>query len=136
MLASLLAGSFQAFVIADGMLGSVLRAIRGIEVTDETLSFGSMRAAVEGPGHYLGAEQTLSLMETEFVYPKLGDRSNTDQWEAAGGRDIRARAREKVRDILSSHYPVYIEPAIDEELRRRFPVVFPASDMKTGCGRW
>ncbi len=136
MLASLMACSFEAFVIDDDMLGSVLRAIRGIEVTDETLSFESIRAAVEGPGHYLGAEQTLSLMETEFVYPKLGDRSNTDQWEAAGGRDIRARAREKVRDILSSHYPVYIEPAIDEELRRRFPVVFPASDMKAGCGRW
>lgn len=136
MLASLMACSFEAFVIDDDMLASVLRAIRGIEVNDETLSFESIRAAVEGPGHYLGSEQTLTLMETEFVYPKLGDRSNTDQWEAGGGRDIRDRARERVREILRAHYPVYIEPAIDEELRRKFPIVFAASDMKAGCGRW
>ena len=136
MLASLMACSFEAFVIDDDMLGSVLRAIRGIEVTDETLSFEQIRAAVEGPGHYLGSQQTLSLMEMEFVYPKLGDRSDTDTWEAGGGRDIRERAREKVREILSSHYPAYIDPAIDEEIRRRFPIVFSALDMKAGCGRW
>jgi trimethylamine--corrinoid protein Co-methyltransferase len=136
MLASLMACSFEAFVIDDDMLGSVLRAIRGIEVTEETLSFETIRAAVEGPGHYLGSAQTLTLMETEFVYPKLGDRSSTDQWEAGGGRDIRDRARERVREILSTHYPTYIEPAVDAEIRRRFPIQLPASDMQPGNGRW
>ena len=136
MLASLMAASFEAFVIDDEMLASVLRAIRGIEVTEETLSFESIRAAVEGPGHYLDNQQTLALMETEFVYPKLGDRSSTDLWEAAGGRDIRERARDRVREILSSHYPVYIDPAVDEECRRRFPIVVPRSDMRKECGRW
>ncbi|HEY2890376.1 MAG TPA: hypothetical protein VGJ31_07100 [Dongiaceae bacterium] len=50
MLTSLMACSFEAFVIDDDMLGSVLRAIRGIEVTYETPSFEQIRAAVEGPG--------------------------------------------------------------------------------------
>jgi trimethylamine--corrinoid protein Co-methyltransferase len=136
MLASLMACSFEAFVIDDDMLGSVLRAIRGIEVSDETLSFEGIRAAIEGPGHYLGSEQTLQLMETEFVYPKLGDRTSTDEWEAGGGRDIRDRARERVREILSSHYPVYVEPHIDEEIRRRFPIVLSSRDMTAACGRW
>ena len=136
MLASLMACSFEAFVIDDDMLGSVLRAIRGIEVNDETLSFERIRAAVEGPGHYLGSEQTLTLMETEFVYPKLGDRSSTDQWEAGGGRDIRDRARERVREILRQHYPVHIDPAVDEEIRRRYPIVLPAQDMTAAGGRW
>jgi trimethylamine--corrinoid protein Co-methyltransferase len=136
MLASLMACSFEAFVIDDDMLGSVLRAIRGIEVNDETLSFETIRTTIEGPGHYLGSEQTLTLMETEFVYPKLGDRANADQWEAAGARDIRDRARERVREILSAHYPVYIDPAVDAGIRRRFPIVFPAADMQAACGRW
>lgn len=136
MLASLMACSFEAFVIDDDMLGSVLRAIRGIEVTDETLSFEGIRAAVEGAGHYLDSEQTLQLMETEFVYPKLGDRTSTDEWEAGGGRDIRDRARERVREILASHYPVYIEPQIDSEIRRRFPIVLPPQDMTAASGRW
>ena len=136
MLASLMACSFEAFVIDDDMLGSVLRAVRGIEVNDDTLSFENIRAAVEGPGHYLGSEQTLQLMETEFVYPKLGDRTSTDKWEAGGGRDIRDRARERVREILKSHYPVYIEPCVDEEIRRRFPIVLSRRDMTAESGRW
>jgi len=136
MLASLMACSFEAFVIDDEMLGSVLRAIRGIEVTDETLSFEGIRAAVEGPGHYLSSEQTLQLMETEFVYPKLGDRTSTDEWEASGGRDIRDRARVRVREILASHYPIYIEPQVDAEIRRRFPIVLSRRDMTADCGRW
>jgi hypothetical protein len=41
-----------------------------------------------------------------------------------------------VREILSSHYPVYIDPAVDEECRRRFPIVVPRSDMRKECGRW
>jgi len=114
----------------------VLRAIRGIEVNDETLSFEGIRAAVEGPGHYLSSEQTLQLMETEFVYPKLGDRTSTDEWEASGGRDIRDRARVRVREILASHYPIYIEPQVDAEIRRRFPIVLSQRDMTADCGRW
>jgi len=136
MLASLMAVSFEAFVIDDDMLASVLRAVRGIEVTDETLSYEVIRNAVEGPGHYLGSEQTLALMETEFVYPRLGDRSNTDTWEAGGGRDIRERARDRVREILAEHYPSYIDPATDEEIRRRFPIRVPPDAMRPGGGRW
>src|SRR5262249_8965672 len=127
MLASLMACSFEAYVIDNDMLGNVLRAVRGIEVTDETLSFEVIRAAVEGPGHFLGSAQTLSLMKSEFVYPRLSDRSRPEEWEAAGGHDIRDRARERARGILCTHYPTYIDPDIDAEIRRRFPIVVPAA---------
>jgi trimethylamine---corrinoid protein Co-methyltransferase len=136
MLASLMACSFEAFVIDNDMLGAALRAVRGIEVNDETLSFEVIRAAVEGPGHYLGHAQTLSLMKTEFVYPRVGDRSGPDEWQAAGGQDIRERARERTREILSTHYPSYIEPAVDAELRQRFPILVPPEAMRPGNGRW
>ena len=39
MRASLLSCSFEAFVIDNEAIGSVLRAVRGLEVTEETLSF-------------------------------------------------------------------------------------------------
>jgi trimethylamine--corrinoid protein Co-methyltransferase len=136
MLASLMACSFEAFVIDNDMLGAALRAVRGIEVNDETLSFEVIRAAVEGPGHYLGHAQTLSLMKTEFVYPRVGDRSGPDEWQAAGGQDIRERARERVREILSAHYPNYIEPAVDAALRQRFPILVPPAAMRPGNERW
>ena len=136
MLASLMACSFEAFVIDNDMLGNVLRAVRGIEVNDETLSLDVIREAVEGPGHYLGQAQTLSLMKTEYVYPRLSDRSRIEEWQAAGGPDIRERARERVREILGDHYPVYIDPVVDAEVRRRFPILIPPEAMRPGNDRW
>ena len=56
------------------LIGAVQRSLRGIEVNDETLSYEVIERTVLGPNHYLGAEQTLSLMQTEYLYPKLGDR--------------------------------------------------------------
>lgn len=136
MLASLMACSFEAFVIDNDMLGNVLRAVRGIEVNDETLSLDVIRDAVEGPGHYLGQAQTLSLMKTEYLYPRLSDRSRIEEWEAAGSPDIRERARERVRDILGKHYPAHIEPAVDAEIRRRFPILIAPEAMRPGNDRW
>lgn len=136
MLASLMACSFEAFVIDNDMLGNVLRAVRGIEVTEETLSYDVIRSAVEGTGHYLDQAQTLSLMKTEYLYPRLSDRSRIEEWEAAGSPDIRRRARERVREILRDHYPTHIDPAIDAEIRRRFPVLIPPHSMRLGNDRW
>jgi hypothetical protein len=41
-----------------------------------------------------------------------------------------------VREILRTHYPVHIDPAVDEEIRRRYPIVLPAQDMTAAGGRW
>jgi len=37
---------------------------------------------------------------------------------------------------MSEHYPVYIEPAIDEKIRERFPITLKREDMKKGNSRW
>jgi trimethylamine--corrinoid protein Co-methyltransferase len=74
MMASLMGCSFEAMVIDNDMLGNVSRMLRGIEVTDETLSFETIREVVHNPGHFLGHPQTLSLMESEFLYPGVSDR--------------------------------------------------------------
>lgn len=115
----------------------VLETIDMLEnVHDDTLSYGIIKSAVEGPGHYLGNAQTLALMEMEYVHPTLGDRRTADQWEQDGAPDIRERARQRMRDVLGSHYPNYIEPAVDEALRRRFPILLPVEAMRPGSGRW
>jgi len=136
MLASLLGCSFEAMVIDNDMLGAVQRSVRGIEVTDETLSFGVIAEAVRGPGHYLGAPQTLSLMESEYLYPEIADRTPPGAWTENGALDARARARFRAREILSTHYPVYIDPAVDERIRARLPIKLPAEAMRPDCGRW
>jgi len=136
MLGSLMACSFEAMVIDNDMIGNVMRAVRGIEVTDETLSFEAIRAAVEGSGHFLDQPQTLALMQTEYLYPQLADRGTYDDWKETGKRDAYALARERATKILSDHYPTYIDPAADARIRERFPIRLAPEAMKPGNGRW
>jgi len=136
MLGSLMALSLEAMVIDNDMLGAVLRTVRGIEVNDETLSLDVIRQVVHGEGHYLRAGQTLELMRTEYEYPALADRSTPGEWEAEGSPDIRQRAGRRVREILSTHYPEYIDPAVDRKVRDTFPILLPRENMRPGNTRW
>ncbi len=137
MLASLIGCSFEAVVIDNDMLGSVQRVVRGIEVNDETMSYEVLQqVCCEGPGHFLGHDQTLRIMETEYLYPEVADRSTPDEWEEKGAMDIRERAAQRVSALLSSHYPEYIDPKVDEALRKRYPILLPRDAMAPDCGRW
>jgi trimethylamine--corrinoid protein Co-methyltransferase len=136
MQASLLGCCFEAMAIDSEMLGFVLRILRGIEVNDETLSVDLIEEVVKGPGHFLGSEQTLGLMDSEYVYPELGDRLQPTLWEELGAQDIRQRAKASVEGILSTHYPNYIDPAVDAKIRDVYNIVLDPEAMKPGNGRW
>ncbi|HJO03163.1 MAG TPA: trimethylamine methyltransferase family protein [Acidobacteriota bacterium] len=136
MQASLLGCCFEAMAIDSEMLGMALRVLRGIEVTDETLSVEVIEQVVNGPGHFLADDQTLSLMETEYLYPELGDRTEPVLWQEMGALDIRDRARIRVREILSSHYPEHIDAAADAKIRDMLDIRLPIEAMQPGNGRW
>ncbi len=125
MLASLLGCSVEAMIIDNDMLANIRRIGRGIEVNDETLSVDVIADAVAGPGHFLGAPQTMQLMETEFVYPAQADRSTPQEWADAGATDIWQRATVKGREILATHRPQYINAVADEKIRAHYPIRVP-----------
>ena len=133
---SLMGQSFEGLVIDNDLLGSVQRVVRGIEVSDETLSFDVIAGAVSGIGHYLGSDQTVQLMRSEFVYPEVADRTSPGAWEEEGSPTVYARAHDRVREILSTHYPAYLDPALDVRIRERFPIRLDPADMRPGNGRW
>ncbi|GMG82394.1 trimethylamine methyltransferase family protein [Paralimibaculum aggregatum] len=122
MTASLLGASFEAMVLDDEMLGHVHRAIRGIEVNDETLGLGAIREAVLGEGHFLGAAHTMAAMQRDYLYPKLADRDAPAVWAEKGARDAAARARERVREILAAPDAGHLAPEADAAIRARFPI--------------
>ena len=73
MHASLLSHCLESLVIDNDLIGACLRCVRGIEVNDDTLALEAIReVCLSGPGHYLGHEQTLRLMQSEYVYPADG----------------------------------------------------------------
>ena len=135
MLGSLMGCSFEALVIDNDMLGMVQRVIRGIEVTDETLSLDVIKEVAMGQGHYLGHPQTLERMQSEFLYPKLADRTAPGTWEQDGSRDMLERAHETARDILSTYYPDHLGKKTDDAIRGRFPILLPRDAMKPST-RW
>jgi len=41
-----------------------------------------------------------------------------------------------VRRILSTHYPQYIDPAVDRRIRETFPILLPEEYMNAASPRW
>lgn len=123
MTASLLGASFEAFILDDEMHSAIYRALRGVEVSDETLGFDAICEAVLGDGHFLGGTHTLDAMERDYFYPDLADRDAPITWEENGAQDAWARANEKARGILNSETEVYLSRAQDAEIRAKFNII-------------
>ena len=136
MQASLLSTSFESYVIDDDMLAAVQRTVRGIEVTDDTLALDMIRETIADEGHFLGHPETADRMRSDFVYPAVGDRSSPSSWEDGGARDVRERARDRVRRTLGTHYPEHISRDVDDRIRGAFDIQLPREAMRPGNGRW
>lgn len=130
MHASLLGCCLESFVIDNDTIGGVLRSVRGIEVNDGTLSLDAIRqVCLEGPGHFLGHDQTMQLMETEYVYPLIGDRTSPKEWQENGSPSFNTRAREKTREILGTHFPTHIDSDLDARIREGFDIQLERKHM-------
>jgi trimethylamine--corrinoid protein Co-methyltransferase len=131
MHASLLGFCLESLLIDNDMLGSINRNVRGIEVNDDTLSVEVIRdVCIGGPGHFLGSDQTLTLMQKEYVYPHLGNRMSPKEWNEAGRPDIVERATARKKEILSTHFPQYIARGVDDHLRARHDIKLPRASME------
>ena len=130
MLESLLTVAYEQYVIDDDINGQVMRLVRGLEVTDESLSVDVIDEVCRGDGHYLGHWQTLALMNSEYEYPKTADRASRADWETAGGLDMREAARRKARAVLKRSFPEIITEAVDQQLRAEFNILLPREVMR------
>lgn len=124
-LESMMCVAYEQYVIDDEINGSVMRMVRGIEVTDETLSIDEIDRVCRGEGHYLGSAVTLELMNTEYYYPHTGDRQRRADWERDGALDMRERARAKAKYLMEHHEPQRIDPAVDAAIRAKFDIRLP-----------
>ena len=129
MIGSLMGCSFEGMVMDNELGGILLRTLRGIEVSDETLAVDVIHQCAIDPGHFLGAEHTLGYMNTEYVYPDLMNREPTDGWEKGGRSSFYTEAKEKSEKILASHFPNYFGD-FDNKVRSEFPIKLETSDMK------
>ena len=123
MHASLLGFCFESLILGDDLLGQAMRCVRGIEVNDQTLGYHTMRdVCIGGPGHYLGTDQTLGLMETDYVYPLSADRTSPKEWVEKDKPDLIETAIARKEAILGERSKALFSPEIDAAIRARFNI--------------
>ena len=114
-------------MLGDDVIGQALRCVRGIEVTDETLALDQMAdVCMNGPGHYLGTNQTLSRMEADNVYPTLGDRTSPKEWAELDKPNLIEKAVKRKEEILDAGSKAKFDPALDAALRKMLKIHLPA----------
>ena len=123
MHASLLGFCHESLILGDDLLGQAMRCVRGIEVNDDTVGIETMRATcLGGPGHYLGSDQTLSLMQTEYVYPVLADRSSPKEWQEKDRPDLIQKTIARKKALIAAPTPAALDPMVDAKIRKRFNI--------------
>ena len=117
-----LTASYKQYVIDDEIIGMTMRAVRGIEVSDETIALDAFRRVGPG-GNFLTDLHTLEWMRKEHFIPKLSNRQLRVQWEESGSPSLEEKARAKAKEILQSHKPLGIPSQLEEQVRRAFPQI-------------
>jgi trimethylamine--corrinoid protein Co-methyltransferase len=123
MHASLLGFCMESLVLGDDLLGQAMRCVRGIDVNDDTLGLETMRSVcLGGPGHYLGSDQTLGVMETEYVYPDVANRMSPKEWVETDRPDLVEQAVARKNRLLAQPTPAQFDPRLDAAIRARFNI--------------
>ena len=112
--------SYEKYVIDNEVIGMVMRATRGIEVSGDAIAQEVIQSVGPG-GNFLAEEHTVRNMRGEFYFPMLSDREERDVWQAAGAKTARQRAHEIATRILNTHEPTRWSVELDAEIRREMP---------------
>jgi len=100
--------SYEAMVIANEKAGMVLRALRGIEATEETLAEHVIQRVGPG-GSFLSERHTLEHLRNEIFISDTLDQPRV--------KDVTKAAKKRAKELLSTHQPEPLEKSVREELR-------------------
>ncbi|MDI6823153.1 MAG: trimethylamine methyltransferase family protein [Bacillota bacterium] len=120
MLESMRAIAYEQYVIDDELISMTLRAVRGIEVSEETMALEVIERVGPG-GTHLADPFTARNLRRELFFPSLADRDSRTVWEQGGRLDVRSRAKERVRGIMRDHVVPPLAQEVTAQIRRRHP---------------
>tara|TARA_B100000524_G_scaffold211477_1_gene110674 strand:- start:775 stop:1614 length:840 start_codon:yes stop_codon:yes gene_type:complete len=130
MYSSLLGVCPESLILDNDVLGATLRAVRGIEVNEKTLGFDDLAQVCLGDkGHYLGSDHTLAVMQSEYLYPEVGNRFSPTVWEASDKPRAIDNAIRTRDHILATYVPTHIPAEVDAEIRAKFPIRLMTEDL-------
>lgn len=107
--------SYEKFVLDCEILGMAHTWARGIDLSDESLTYESIRE-VPPAGHFLGTDHTLKHYREAFYRAEAFDYTHYEAWEETGAQDASTRASSRVKDLLAQYKQPQLDLAIDEQL--------------------
>lgn len=117
MMEQMLLASYEQCVIDNEILGAALHIAKGIQVNRETLAVDVIKEVGPG-GNFLAHEHTLRNFRKVNWFPKITNRMKWDNWMSAGGKDLRQRANEQARKILTEYHPQFLPDDVALEIDR------------------
>ncbi len=130
MYASLLGTCPESLLLDNDVLGNAMRMVKGVTVNEETLAFDVLRDVCMGnKGHYLGSDQTLNVMQSEYIYPEFYNRLSPNDWNDAGKPDPLLLAIQQKDHILATHFPKHVSDEVDNQIRAQFPIFLSREAM-------
>ena len=114
-------------LVMDNEIARMIKfAVGGIAVTDETMAVDDI-AKVGAFGDFLSLDATLKHMR-ELSQPEVLDRRVREDWESRGATDLATRTRARALELVESHQPLPIDPAVAEQVHR----IIEAADREKG----
>jgi trimethylamine---corrinoid protein Co-methyltransferase len=107
--------SYEQLLMDCEIFNIVRMMMSGIPINEDTLALETIGNVGPG-GHFLAQKHTRKHMR-ELWSPRLIDRRPYDDWEKQR-EGPRQAARKKAQEILTSHQPALLEPALAAELDR------------------
>jgi trimethylamine--corrinoid protein Co-methyltransferase len=101
--------SYEDMVVGDEVAGMLLRAVKGVEISAEALAEEVINKAGPG-GNFLFEKHTLRNLRKELFIPELLDRPRLE--------DVRRSAKEKAKEIITTHRPEPLGREVKAELRK------------------
>lgn len=112
--------SYEKYVIDNEVIGMVMRATRGIDMSHAAIAQEVIQQVGPG-GNFMAEEHTVRHMRGEFYFPMLSDRDERPVWEADGAKTARQRAHDIATRILGVHEPMRWSDDVDARIHREIP---------------
>jgi len=112
----------EQLVMDAEIYSACMRLLRGVEVSEETMSLKSLLDIAESESFMLAEGTIAHLRSGEHSRPLIANRLGYEKWQGLGGMSTEKAAAAKAREILERHPPREVpqdkEGALNEILNR------------------
>jgi len=107
--------SHVQLAVDDDIHGMIHLAMSGFSARGDYLAVEAIDRVGPG-GNFLTDEHTLRYLRSERFFSNLMVRQAREVWESMGAKDLRERAKDRVKHILADHEPAPLDDNVAKEL--------------------